>query len=139
VGSWPDPKSKDINWLTSGQAHPDLQLGVYAKMGEDNDFNLRVMLHNNEIQQWARFIESNVLEQTGDISSIIDLGNANLFVEGVNLLAGQFDLRCIELEIQPGRSIWIPRSEMQVNTDFFPLYFYHIPSDLSKLSDSCIH
>jgi hypothetical protein len=58
------------------------------------------------------------------------------------LLAGKLEIVCIELQIQPGRSIWIAGDQMRVLPKHdmygFPLYFYTIPSDLSKLDKSCL-
>jgi hypothetical protein len=140
-GFIPNQKSDDLNWLTSGKVKPDLQLEVYAKIREEDGFSLAVTLQNNEIQQGARFVKGIIWSQTGDIASILDLANSNLVVDGANVMNAEFDLKCIELEIQPGRSIWIPRDEMQVllpHTWGSPIYFFRMPDNLARLDQTCI-
>ena len=151
-GFVPDPKSNDLSWLRAGTlqsdlgtAQPDLMLSIYAKIRDDNFFDLDVQAtstDNSRIKQIARYISTTVWSQTGEISSILDFAGANLVVEGANLLNHELDIKCLEFEIQPGRSIWIPPDKMQIspanNSRSFPLYFVHLPSDLSELSHACI-
>lgn len=137
----PDPKSNDLSWFTSAKIRPDLQLGVYVKIREEDGLSLSVNLRNNEIQQVARFIKSEVWSQSGDIPSVLDLANTTLVVSGINLFKFEFDLQCIQFEIQPGRSIWIPQDKMQVSQShpwMEPMYFFHIPDELSGLEHTCI-
>jgi hypothetical protein len=153
-GFVPDPKSEHFDWLLRDA---DLQLRVYAKMREERDFSLHVILDNNtQIEQVARFVNSQIVSQTGDIASILDLENANLILigaypDGLAPDRNGVDIKCIEIEIQTGRVIWVPRNKMKVmrtNAEFWwrgggwfgrgPLYFVHMPENLENPSEYCM-
>ena len=113
-----------------------------TNIASDGFMDLEFNVDTGVLLQSSRFVNTIIhWAKTGTIASILDIANSNLVVTGSNVRNGTLQLKCIELEIQKGRSVFIAGDKMRVAkikpyTD--PIYFYTFPKSLDVLSASCL-